>query len=1029
MNLLRLCLLLLTILIASSPLLPTAMAVTNAPDKIETFIYEQMDASKIPGLAVVIVNGDRVVYERGFGYSDLEKQRPVTRETVFELGSNTKAYTALAVLQLEQQGRLKLKDPVSKYLPWFTVTLGGQPVEITLEQLLYHKSGLPPETVGLIPRSSSDDALEQWVRKLSGIELKPAKGTRLGERFEYATANYDILGLVIQTVSGIPYEEYMQRNVLQPLGLDHTYANYEDAVRNGLSAGYKMGFTYPLAYEAPRYRGNVPAGYISASMQDVAEWMKIQLGTKKINGFGEELIRRSHAPDTTVPPSSNGSSYAAGWSVFQRGSGELSHGGENPAFSSFMVLRPGDKIGIAVLANMNSDYTEYIARSLLDLIQDRELVKPQKDQLDQVDKIATLVLAVMVPTALALLVFQIRAVREIGSGVRKFTGFRGKEVRGALLSGVFLGLFLLGFYWLPNILFERLPWGEVSVWGPQSLLPAVLAMIAVGVQFFLYHLLILFFPKSMEKLYPALILLGIVSGFGNAFIIFVINQTFGNQDNLTNGLLFYFVLGIIMYVCGQRYIRTKLVTMTNNLVYEKRTDMIQKILRTPFYKMEAIADGRMHAVLNNDTEVVSRSMNVLVGGLTSLVTLICCFLYLGLLNGYALFISMAVIALAAGLYFYMGNKAEKLWEETRDIQTTFFRLMNDLIKGFKELRLNHHRNLSFRDQMEKSCDAYRWKRTEGDVRFASVTVIGELLFTVVIGFVAFLFPLIFPHIQAGTLQVFVFVFLYMTGPVNGILMSYPTFVQIRISWKRIQELSEEIANLNAPNDEDLYIPNGQEPVELVMRGVSYKYAATDGSAFGVGPIDLTFRSGSITFLTGGNGSGKTTLAKLLTGLYVPQEGFVLVNGESLSSEQLSQYFSAIFSDYYLFDRLYGIYVKGQEAKIEELLSQLELSEKVAVVDGRFTTTSLSTGQKKRLALLLSYLEDRPICLFDEWAADQDPEYRRHFYDEILPRLKEQGKCVIAITHDDRYFHMADQHIKLEMGRVVEYAGQNPLVSL
>ena len=205
-------------------------------------------------------------------------------------------------------------------------------------------------------------------------------------------------------------------------------------------------------------------------------------------------------------------------------------------------------------------------------------------------------------------------------------------------------------------------------------------------------------------------------------------------------------------------------------------------------------------------------------------------------------------------------------------------------------------------------------------------------------------------------------------------------------------------------------------VNLKLKDVEYFYDNNDEKSFKVGPINYEFNTGEIIFITGGNGSGKSTLAKLITGLYAPSKGVITLN-DKISETLLNESYSAVFGDFYLFDKLYGIDYKCKEKEIQKYLEMLQLNSKVEIVDGKFSTTKLSTGQKKRLALLVTYLEDRPIYLFDEWAADQDPEFRLFFYDTILPELKRIGKCVIAVTHDDRYFDMADKVIKMEFGKI------------
>ncbi|WP_235075141.1 cyclic peptide export ABC transporter [Paenibacillus alvei] len=341
------------------------------------------------------------------------------------------------------------------------------------------------------------------------------------------------------------------------------------------------------------------------------------------------------------------------------------------------------------------------------------------------------------------------------------------------------------------------------------------------------------------------------------------------------------------------------------------------------------------------------------------------------------------------------------------------------MKGFKELSLHSDKRREFREEMQISCETYKEKRNVYQLRYSDIFVLGELLFILVIGCVVFVFPELFKQMDTSMLRNYVFVFLYMTGPVNQLLDSVPQYAQSKVSWDRIKQMIREVEQrIQHPSAE---VAVQTVPIRLQLEDVTYSYTGNNTSGptgFAVGPINCLFDSGSITFITGGNGSGKSTLAKLLTGLYTPDTGKVTLNDGVISSCGLGEYYSAIFGDFHLFDRLYGIDWQAKEAEMQHYLRLLDLQDKIVIHNGTFSTTKLSTGQKKRLALLIAYLEDRPICLFDEWAADQDPEYRRFFYYTLLPDMKDRGKCIIAITHDDHYFHLADRVIKMDGGRIV-----------
>ncbi|MBL0388671.1 cyclic peptide export ABC transporter [Tumebacillus sp. ITR2] len=980
---------------------------------VQAFIEDEQGASKIPGLAVVIVEGDKTIYQKGFGYANTSDKRPVTEKTLFELGSNSKAFTALAVLQLESEGKLHLSDPVTKYLPWFAMKGKGNSDEITVGDLLHHTSGIPAKSLGELPVSQGDRAIEETVRAILPLELKWEPGTK----FEYATVNYDVLGLIIERVTGQPFQAYSQEHVLHALGLTSTYAGRESVPTDQLALGYKRNFLHASPYEAPYFEGNTPAGYFISDAEDMAQWLKIQLGTATPPMLSSDLIRKSHEPDRSVAPDADGSSYADGWSIYQSGGGEVVHQGQNPNFSSYLAFRPGEEIGVAVLANQNSDYTSHIGDGILKLMLGKEIKPLVSDTTKKMDQIASAVLLLLVLGLLSLIALVGRQVLQVARRARTFRFPRGKSWVRLLTAPAMLGLFYEALYQLPDLLYGGMPWTFIKVWGPETLWLAVQGAALLGTVYAVYAVLNVLFPKPDDRSLLSLVLLSVISGFGNAFLIFVINETFVRTDNLKNGLLFFFLLGIVMYVLTQRFIRARIVTYANELVYSKRMELIDKLLKTPYYKLESVEKGRIEATLNNDTEVISRSLNLMVTSGTSTVTLLFCFLYLGLMNVYAFLISLVIIGITVGLYTLVGQQVDKVYNETRDIQNKFFRLIQDLTRGAKELSLHRKKSEGFRDTMDETCGEYRDKRTLGDVKFANVFVLGELLFVIVIGVVAFVFPEIFTNLPKDTIHNYVLVFLYMTGPVNDLLNGFPQLVVVRISWQRIQEMLKSISDLQGMQQAAATAEPVEAPVLLKLSGVSYTYKHGEGHTFGVGPIHYEFRSGEIVFITGGNGSGKSTLSKLITGLYAPDEGEIRLNGRVVTPEELTQNYSAILSDFHLFDRLYGIDAEAKANEIKHYLDLLQLSDKVQVEQGRFSTTKLSTGQKKRLALLLSYLEDRPILLFDEWAADQDPEYRRFFYQDLLPQMRDSGKCIIAITHDDHYFDLADHILAMDMGQI------------
>lgn len=615
--------------------------------------------------------------------------------------------------------------------------------------------------------------------------------------------------------------------------------------------------------------------------------------------------------------------------------------------------------------------------------------------------------------------------KEIFTKKRTFQGNGVKGIEVLLFSFVLLGGIGYCLYKAPYALYNS-TWALIDEFGPSSLMNAVKCLVVVIPMFFLYYMLSYFFVKKGDKPYFMIVVLSILSGIGNSMVIFVINAALSRVMNdesrragVESGLYLFYILGIALFTVSAMIVRKKLIVITSEVVYDKRIQIINKLMQAPYEKFEALEDGNIHAALNNDTENVSGFVNAFVNGLTGVITLVTCFIYLATINFLGMVISVLVICGAVGAFLIASKNAEKMFEKNRDIQNTFFKYINDMLKGFKELYINKRKGKEFTNDIKKSCEDYRDTRVQAEFDFVGVSILGEILYIGVVGIVVFIFPLLFPNLQNNTLRNYVLVYLYMGGIVNQEIFLVPGVMRVLVSWRRINQFIKDISCIESnAKKADHKVQNSK--FDIKVKDVVFQYKNENGEKFRVGPINCDFKSGEIIFISGGNGSGKSTLAKLITGLYTPDEGEISINGEKADQETLGSYFSAIFGDYYLFDKMYGIDYQSKTEEIRKYLKVLRIDDKVQVKDGLFSSTKLSTGQRKRLALLVSYLEERPAYLFDEWAADQDPEFRKFFYKVLLPELKARGKTIIAITHDDSYFDDADKHIKMETGQILEY---------
>jgi putative ATP-binding cassette transporter len=998
---------------------------TLKADEITKEVQRLMEEGDIPGLSLVIIRAGQPDFIRGFGYADLEKKKAVTPVTLFELCSTSKAFTALAVLKCEADGLISLDAPVSNYLPWFYTVYKGEKQKITIRQLLHQTSGMPFRSISRIPASRAGNALEQTVRNLVGIELDFAPGSR----FQYATVNYDILGAVLEVATGMSYEDYMVKNIFRPLGLSHTLVGKGqlEGSKAEVAAGYKIGFFTARAYQAPAYRGNNPAGYIISNGLDMARWLKLQIGLEE--SPLSPLIRETQQRDRSVPPDPNTMlSYAMGWMPALDGSGMILHGGLNPNYSAQVMFNPEEKTGVVVLANSNSNFTPYIAGAVMNLVQGKAL-PPEVNLGDSVDKSCSVISFVLIFYLLCTVIFFIWVIMDLGKGRRRFEPLTLKKA-GRLLGA--LGLFLpfvAGVWLLPYVL-ANVNWDTALVWSPTSFkVAAGLILSAMGISY-LGYLFSVLFPQQNKYLRsaPFLVLISLLSGGANAVVIFLISMSLYVKVRLVY-LVFYFALAGILYLVGRKVLQARLIRISFDIIYDLRMKLVDRIFNTSYQNFEKLDSGRVIATLNNDTNQLGGTANVFVTILSSLITILGAFLYLAALAFWATLVTIGVIVLVSVIYSVVTQKATGLFNIARNTQNEYLSLLNGLNSGFKELSIHSAKRVAYRGDVAGVTEKFRDVSCSAMVKFVNAFMVGESMLIMVLGAVAFAIPVLLPQIKTPTLMSFIMVLLYLIGPVTGILNAIPQFVQMRIAWQRVSGLMNDIPSNIQALDKPMLPAEVGEVGHIKANGVIFEYKAEDESEnFVVGPLDFEAKKGEIVFVIGGNGSGKTTLAKLLTGLYIPAKGSIEIDGKAISNDQLGEYFSVVFGDFHLFEKLYDVDLHGKEQELKNHLEMLRLQDKVNVSENSFTTIDLSGGQRKRLALLRCYLEDRPIYLFDEVAADQDPEFRRFFYRDLLPKMKEKGKMVIAITHDDHYFDVADRVIKMDLGKI-DLVGDGSLFSV
>lgn len=513
-----------------------------------------------------------------------------------------------------------------------------------------------------------------------------------------------------------------------------------------------------------------------------------------------------------------------------------------------------------------------------------------------------------------------------------------------------------------------------------------------------------------------------LSGACNAGLIAMVNTTLHRSQNLTAALVAGFAALGLGKVLTNFAAQLLLARYAQEAIASLRQELSRKILSVPLRKLEEIGAPRLMVALTEDVLHIAQALLSVPGFAINLSILFGGALYLGWLSWKvlaAMFVLMLVGAVA-----YRGLIASGFHQlhSARETEDRLFNHFRALTEGIKELKLHRDRRSAFLVQnIQSASEQYRKHNVAAETRFITAHGWAHFVFFLLIGLILFLLPQL-ENLKTEALTGYVITVLYLMGPLGGLLASFSIFGRAKVALAKVEDLCTSIS---AHSTDECSLTGPEKEIffeELELEGVTHSYNhERDDSSFVLGPIDLTFRRGELVFLAGGNGSGKSTLAKIITGLYLPESGVIRLNGRAITNENRDGYrqvFSAVFSDFYLFDSFLGLTGPNLDAQAREYLVQLHLNHKVGVNNGVLSTTALSQGQRKRLALLTAYLEDRPFYVFDEWASDQDPQFKEVFYTQVLPELKARGKTVLVITHDEKYFHLADRLLKLDYGKLV-----------
>jgi putative ATP-binding cassette transporter len=537
--------------------------------------------------------------------------------------------------------------------------------------------------------------------------------------------------------------------------------------------------------------------------------------------------------------------------------------------------------------------------------------------------------------------------------------------------------------------------------------------------------------REMQGSLPRLLFMSALGGISTAAVLASINAGVqsvnnGNKPSLWAATLF--LVALFLFMKTQAYVTITATAEIEGIIHRLRLRIMDHIRHSELLALDNIGLARIVASVTGDTQILTQASNMLCFTVQGAVLIFFVSIYVAYLS-LAAFLLTFVIVFGAGIMFHLKNQrlsAQKA--ESAAWERRLFDRLTDFLDGFKEVRLNSARSAElFEDAVDVSRVAANIKiRTQAET--FKMIVNSQTSMYVLLGAVVFVAPTLSDSLGGSAISKATTALLFVVGACFGLVQSIPILLNANAAASRIEELETTLRAAGTTAAKEIAIPKRFETIE--MRDITFRYVDKfSDAAFKIGPIDFTLQPGELVFITGGNGSGKSTFLRVLSGLYPPNSGEITLDGMRVDDHNRNTYralMSAIFFDYHLFQRLYGI-PEGGAAELERLLAQFRLSDKTGLVNGEFRTLDLSGGQRRRLALIVSLLEKRPILLLDEWTAEQDPEFRRKFYDELLPDLMAAGATIVVITHDDRYLDeltLRARRVRMDEGRIVEQRTMN-----
>jgi len=460
------------------------------------------------------------------------------------------------------------------------------------------------------------------------------------------------------------------------------------------------------------------------------------------------------------------------------------------------------------------------------------------------------------------------------------------------------------------------------------------------------------------------------------------------------------------------------ISYTEKIVSDIRKKFIDKVRQIDAETYDKLDLSNIYNTITIDTQNVADIVDIVWYLLNSTILSLFILLYISYYSQMTFLYVLLFLLVSWTIYHINNIRVFRRVMKARKSEKVLFESINDLLFGFKELQINRDKCKNFyQKQLLKNISTIQHLKTKSGFAIADGILLPEMTWLLSLFIIVYL-STSFSFLKGDALIKSLQIMIYL--PISYILEQIPFVAIANISIQRIIQIEKKLDQILIDQDKMSFdqpiVPVNTFDV-IKFQNICFRYTDYDGaSQFTLGPLNFSVKKNEITFITGGNGSGKSTLLKLITGLYYPFSGVISMDNDEVEMSSHRHLFSPIFSDFHLFDKLYGL--DGIDSQqVEHLIKKMELQHKVSYVNGGFNTIDLSTGQKKRLALISALLEDKPIYIFDEWAAEQNVEFREYFYKILLFELKQKGKTIIAVSHDDQYFHVADKVLSLEYGTI------------